>query len=95
MEVTEQRLDQLINTSSSEFIPEWGERAIIIRGSEADVICWDMGNSWCDILHVVPKNKPDGWLPWFFSQIIEDDGFESDDEIEEDDESESEDDMER
>jgi hypothetical protein len=85
MEATEQRLDQLIHTSSTAFIPEWGERAIIIRGSDADVICWDFGNSWLDILHVVPKNKPATWLPWFFSQIIEDDGFESEDDIESDD----------
>lgn len=79
MEVTAERLNRLLNTYSSGYMPEWGERAIIIRGSEADVICWDTGNSWCDIMHVIPRNKPDGWLPWFFAQIIEDDGSETDD----------------
>ncbi len=79
MQVTEQKLDQLINMRSCKRIPKWGERAFIARGSEADVIYWDAGNSWCDILHVVPKNKPNAWLPWFFSQIMEDDGLESDD----------------
>ncbi len=75
----EERLAQLIKAPAWDFIPEWGERAIIFRGSEADVICWAMENGYSDILHVVPKDKPEGWLPWFFAQIIEDDGSEIDD----------------
>ncbi len=92
MEVTEQRLDQLIHIQSCKFIPEMGERAVFVRGSDANVIYWDKGNSWCDILHVVPTNKPNAWLPWFFSQIMEDDGFESEDDI--DDASDSDDNIE-
>ncbi len=53
-----------------ERVPEWGERAWIARGEDADVIYWDTGNSWCDILHVIPKvDNSDQWLKWFFQEV--------------------------
>lgn len=38
-----------------EHVPEFGERAYKARGKDVDVIYWDTGNTWCDILAVIPK----------------------------------------
>lgn len=35
--------------------PEYGERAWIAKGKYYDVIYWDNGNGWCNILGVIPK----------------------------------------
>ncbi len=34
---------------------KFGERAWIAEGKEFDVVYWDMGNGWCDILSILPK----------------------------------------
>jgi hypothetical protein len=72
MEITVEALNKLIRCNEyHERIPDWGERAWIARGEDADVIYWDTGNSWCDILHVIPKVKDaDQWLKWFFQKVI-------------------------
>ncbi len=36
-------------------VPEYGERAWIAEGETVNVIYWDTGNTWCDIMDVVPK----------------------------------------
>ncbi|HEY49452.1 MAG TPA: hypothetical protein G4O13_05340 [Dehalococcoidia bacterium] len=35
--------------------PQFGERAWIAEGEEFEVVYWDAGNGWCDILCVLPK----------------------------------------
>jgi len=35
--------------------PQFGERAWIAEGKEIDVVYWDMGNGWCNVLLVIPK----------------------------------------
>ncbi len=48
-----------------------GERAWIARGKDAVVIYWDMGNSWCDVICVIPKvENPERWLKKFFQKAI-------------------------
>lgn len=34
---------------------QFGERAWIARGKEIDVVYWDTGNGWCDIIQLIPK----------------------------------------
>lgn len=36
-------------------VPEYGERAWIAKGKKVDVIYWDLGNTWCTIMDVIPK----------------------------------------
>lgn len=36
-------------------VPQFGERAWVAEGKEFDVVYWDTGNGWCDILVVIPK----------------------------------------
>jgi len=72
MEILAERLDELIKCDSyHEPVPEWGERAWIARGKLADVIYWDIGNSWCDIMHVFAKREEgrETWLRNFFKQV--------------------------
>lgn len=33
---------------------EFGERVWMVEGQDVDVVYWDEGNSWCDIMLVVP-----------------------------------------
>lgn len=35
--------------------PQFGDRAWIAESKEIDVVYWDTGNGWCDILLVIPK----------------------------------------
>lgn len=35
---------------------EYGERAWRANGINVDVVYWDGGNGWCDIMDVIPKN---------------------------------------
>ena len=32
-----------------------GERVWLAKGKKADVIYYDVGNGWCEILHIIPK----------------------------------------
>jgi len=72
MEITTEILNELIKCCKyHEAYPDWGERAYIARGENADVIYWDIGNSWCDILHVIPKvENPEQWLMEFFQKAM-------------------------
>ncbi len=70
MEITIERLDEIIkNSASHKRALDWGERAFIANVALADVIYWDTGNSWCDVLHVVPKEQGDKWRLWFFAEL--------------------------
>lgn len=71
MEITEAALNKLIRCHGfHEQFLDWGERVWIARGEDADVIYWDVGNSWCDVLYVIPKVKaPEQWLKWFFQKL--------------------------
>lgn len=35
--------------------PQYGERAWIAEGKKVNVVYWDTGNGWCDILLAIPK----------------------------------------
>ena len=35
---------------------EYGERAWMANGKKVGVVYWDIGNGWCDIMDVIPKN---------------------------------------
>ena len=35
--------------------PQFGERSWIAEGKEIDVVYWDTGNGWCNIMQVIPK----------------------------------------
>ena len=37
--------------------PKYGERAWKAEWQNVDVIYWDTGNSWCDIMDVIPKKE--------------------------------------
>ncbi|MFN4133435.1 MAG: hypothetical protein ACK4GQ_03600 [Candidatus Hadarchaeales archaeon] len=42
------------------YAPEYGWRAWKTSGKSVDVVYWDMGNGWCEIMDVIPrkgKNK--------------------------------------
>jgi hypothetical protein len=51
--------------------PEYGERAWRIRGKYADIVYWDLGNTWCDIINVFPKSGHERWVQWFLDRIWE------------------------
>jgi hypothetical protein len=51
--------------------PEYGARAWRARGKYADIIFWDLGNLWCDIIKVTPKKGHEEWLQWFFDRVWE------------------------
>jgi hypothetical protein len=71
MEVTADRLNELIKCHSyHERAPEWGDRAWIAHGEYADVVYWDISNSWCDIVHVQVKGGGEDWLKWFYDEIL-------------------------
>ena len=57
MEVESDILNEIIKCKTyHKHFPAIGERAWLAEGEEIDVIYWDSGNSWCDILDVIPKN---------------------------------------
>lgn len=52
-----------------EHAPDFGERAWRVKGRFADIIYWDMGNGWCDIIKVIPQKGCEEWLQQFFDAI--------------------------
>lgn len=71
MEILAEKLSELIECDCyHKPAPEWGERTWIARGKYADVIYWDTGNSWCDIMHVFIKKGGKIWLKKFFNEVI-------------------------
>ncbi len=48
---------------------EFGERAWRVKGRFADIIYWDMGNSWCDIIKVIPKKGHEDWVQKLYDQV--------------------------
>lgn len=49
--------------------PEYGERAWRVRGRFADIVYWDVGNGWCDIIDVIPHEGCENWLRQFFAAV--------------------------
>jgi|GEM_PF-3578426 len=49
--------------------PEFGERAWRVKGRCGDIIYWDIGNGWCDIMRIIPKKEHEGWLQQVFDMI--------------------------
>lgn len=49
--------------------PEYGERAWRVRGRFLDVIYWDMGNGWCDVIKVLPREGHEDVLLDFFDKV--------------------------
>lgn len=56
MEVEDDILSEVIRCEGyHKRVPQFGERAWIAKGKEIEVVYWDTGNGWCDILLVVPQ----------------------------------------
>ncbi len=71
MEIQADNLSELIGCDAyHEHAADWGERAWIATGNYADVVYWDTGNSWCDIIHVFVKKGGKAWLKEFFKQVM-------------------------
>ncbi len=69
-QVLDDTLNRLAEAQSyHEHVPGLGERAWRVRGRFADIIYWDIGNGWCDIIKVIPRKGYEGWLQQFFEQI--------------------------
>lgn len=71
-EVLDATLASIVGTEQQERASEYGERAWRVRGALADVIYWDVGNGWCDIMRIVPRDKGEAFILWlerFFDQI--------------------------
>lgn len=70
MEILAEKLSELIEcVGYHDSAPKWGERAWIARGEYANVVYWDTGNSWCDIMHVFVKKGGKAWLKKFFKEV--------------------------
>lgn len=68
--VLDNTIDRLTGASGlHEHVPELGERAWRVVGRYGDVIYWDLGNGWCDIMRVVPQKGHESWAQWFFTRI--------------------------
>ncbi|MDP3064568.1 MAG: hypothetical protein Q8O40_15360 [Chloroflexota bacterium] len=71
-EIQDTTLAAILGSERDERAPEFGERAWRLRGNVADVIYWDLGNGWCDIIRVVPTETgevADQWLQRFFDRV--------------------------
>jgi hypothetical protein len=48
----------------------YGERAWRASGINADVVYWDGGNGWCDIMAVIPKKRePEKEIIRFYKKL--------------------------
>lgn len=69
-EVLDKTLNKILETEDyHQHAPEWGERAWRVKGKFADVIYWDVGNGWCEIIKVIPKEGQEDWIQQFFEKI--------------------------
>lgn len=72
MELTTERLDTIIECAAyHERAPEFGTRAWVAQGKYLDVTYWDEGNSWCEIVQVVPKKGYESEVIRFFAEVQE------------------------
>lgn len=78
MELTDDRLNEIIKcVTYHQRVPQYGNRAWMAEGLHLDVVYWDVGNGWCQILHVIPERGFEGDVERFFRKVREDDGGES------------------
>lgn len=69
-QVLDDTLNRIVEAQGyHERAPELGERAWRVRGKFLEVVYWDMGNGWCDVIHVVPKRGHEECLEEFFHRI--------------------------
>ena len=67
--ILDDTLNQIAQASGwHERTPEFGERAWLVKGKYAGIIYWDMGNGWCDIIKIIPKEGYESWLQEFFDK---------------------------
>jgi len=60
MEVESDILEKIINSKNyHKHVPEYGDRAWLIEGEEINIIYWDTGNGWCEIIDIIPKGVND------------------------------------
>ena len=50
---------------------EYGERAWRVKGNNADVIYWDVGNGWSSILTVISHTGGDNQQVEFWQRLLE------------------------
>lgn len=71
IEVEDDILSEVIKCEGlHEFVPEYGHRAWIARGKTVDVVYWDVGNGWCSIMDVIPRDgKGQGEVMRFYRRL--------------------------
>ncbi len=51
-------------------VPEYGWRAWKASGKSVDVVYWDTGNGWCEIMNVIPrKGKNESAVVKFYRKL--------------------------
>lgn len=48
---------------------EFGQRAWLAKGKFGDIIYWDTGNGWCDIIKIVPRRGNEEWVQEVFDRV--------------------------
>jgi len=75
MELTDGRLNKVIGCRTyHQRVPQYGDRAWAASGPHLDVVYWDVGNGWCQVLRVVSKRQSESDVEGFLEKIRENDG---------------------
>lgn len=69
MELTDDRLNEIIGcVKYHQRAPQYGARAWVAEGLHVDVVYWDAGNGWCDIMQVITKREEEENAISFFKE---------------------------
>lgn len=70
MEVESEILSNAIGCETfHKHVPEYGHRAWKAEGKLVDVIYWDLGNGWCAIMDVIPKDGKESTVIKFYKKL--------------------------
>ncbi len=70
MEVRAVKLNEIIRCAKyHQRAPQYGNRAWMARGKYLDVIYFDEGNGWCEIVEVIPKRGYEGDVRRFLKEL--------------------------
>ena len=50
---------------------EYGDRAWRVKGNNADIIYWDVGNGWSSVITVIPHADGDNHLVEFWQHLLD------------------------
>ena len=48
---------------------DYGERAWRVKGQNLDVIYWDTGNGWSEIMEIIPKSEIRDYVQEFWNKV--------------------------